>query len=84
MVVTSLFVNEKKYNKVMKLKVNSVISGGYQDGLTIQGLLDLKNIEAVPWLVISVNGTFIKRERFNEFVLNDEDVIEMIYVRGGG
>ena len=82
--VTSLFVNEKKYNKVMKLKVNSVISGGYQDGLTIQGLLDLKNIEAVPWLVISVNGTFIKRERFNEFVLNDEDVIEMIYVRGGG
>ena len=68
----------------MKLKVNSVISGGYKEGLTIQGLLDLKNIEAVPWLVISVNGTFIKREKFKEYVLNDEDVIEMIYVRGGG
>ena len=68
----------------MKLKVNSVISAGYKEGLTIQGLLDLKNIEAVPWLVISVNGTFVKREKFKEYVLNDEDVIEMIYVRGGG
>ena len=68
----------------MKLKVNSVISGGYKDGLTIQGLLDMKNIEAVPWLVISVNSIFIKRDKFKEFVLNDEDVIEMIYIRGGG
>lgn len=68
----------------MKLKVNSVISGGYKDGLTIQGLLDLKHIEAVPWLVISVNGIFIKRDKFKEHVLNDEDVIEMIYIRGGG
>ena len=68
----------------MKLKVNSVISGGYKDGLTIQGLLDMKNIEAVPWLVISVNGIFIKRDKFKEFVLNDEDVIELIYIRGGG
>ena len=68
----------------MKLKVNSVISGGYKDGLTIQGLLDMKNIEAVPWLLISVNGIFIKRDKFKEFVLNDEDVIEMIYIRGGG
>ena len=68
----------------MKLKVNSVISGGYKDGITIQELLDMKNIEAVPWLVISVNGIFIKRDKFKEYVLNDEDVIEMIYVRGGG
>ena len=68
----------------MKLKVNCVISNEYKKGLTIQGLLDYKNIEAVPWLVVSVNGTFVKRELFKEHVLNDGDVIEMIYVRGGG
>ena len=68
----------------MKLKVNSVISNEYKDNITIQDLLDYKNIEAVPWLVISVNGTFIKREKFKEYILNNEDVIEMIYVRGGG
>ena len=68
----------------MRLKVNSVNSNEYHEGLTIQGLLDYHNVEAVPWLVVSVNGTFIKREKFKEFVLNDGDVIEEIYVRGGG
>ena len=68
----------------MRLKVNSVNSKEYPEGLTIQGLLDYHNVEAVPWLVVSVNGTFVKREKFKEFVLNDGDVIEEIYVRGGG
>lgn len=68
----------------MKLKVNCVVSNEYKEGLTIQGLLDYKNIEAVPWLVISVNGVFVKREKFKEHVLNEGDVIEMIYIRGGG
>lgn len=68
----------------MKLKVNAVISNEYSDGMTIQDLLDYKHIEAVPWLVISVNTVFIKREKFKEYVLNDGDVIEMIYIRGGG
>ena len=72
------------YNLGMTLKVNSVVSNEYVDGMSIQDLLDYSNIEAVPWLVISVNGTFVKREKFKEHVLNDEDVIEMIYVRGGG
>ena len=68
----------------MKLKVNCVISNEYKDGMTIQDLLDYKNIEAVPWLVISVNEVFIPRNKFKEHVLNDGDVIEMIYIRGGG
>ena len=68
----------------MKLKVNCVISNEYEDGITIQNLLDYKHIEAVPWLVISVNGVFIKRDKFKEHVLNEGDEIEMIYIRGGG
>ena len=68
----------------MKLKVNNVISNEYKEHLTIQDLLDYKHIEAVPWLVISVNGTFIKRHLFKEHVLNECDVIEIIYSRGGG
>ena len=68
----------------MKLKVNNVISNEYKANITIQDLLDYKHIEAVPWLVISVNGTFIKRHLFKEHVLNEGDVIEMIYIRGGG
>lgn len=68
----------------MKLKVDSVISNEYQEGITIQNLLDYKDIEAVPWLVISVNGVFVKREAFKSHILNDGDEIELIYIRGGG
>jgi len=68
----------------MRLKVNSVNSNEYKSGITIQDLLDYKHIEAVPWLVISVNGVFVKRELFKSHILNDGDEVEMIYVRGGG
>ena len=68
----------------MRLKVDSVVSNEYPEGLTIQALLDSKDIEAVPWLVISVNGVFVKRENFKSHVLNDGDEIELIYIRGGG
>lgn len=68
----------------MKLKVNSVISNEYVDGMSIQDLLNYSNIEAVPWLVISVNGVFIDRAMFKNHTLHDGDAVEMIYVRGGG
>jgi len=68
----------------MKLKVNAVTSNEYKQGITIQELLDYQKVEAVPWLVVSVNGVFVKREKFKEYILNDGDVIEEIYVRGGG
>ena len=35
----------------MRLKVNSVNSNEYPEGLTIQGLLDYHNVEAVPLYV---------------------------------
>lgn len=68
----------------MFLKVDGTLSNEYQEGITIQDLLDMKDIEAVPWLVISVNGAFIKRDLFKSHILNDKDEIELIYVRGGG
>ena len=68
----------------MRLKVDYAVSNEYKDNITIQELLDYKDIEAVPWLVISVNGVFIKREYFKTYELNDGDEIELIYIRGGG
>lgn len=68
----------------MRLKVDSAISNEYKEGMTIKELLDYKDIEAVPWLVISVNGVFVKREYFKTHILNEGDEIELIYIRGGG
>lgn len=68
----------------MRLKVDCAYSNEYKEGMSIQDLLDYKGVEAVPWLVISVNKVFVKREHFKNHILNDGDEIELIYIRGGG
>ena len=68
----------------MKLTVDYVTSDEYKEHLTVQELLDYMDVEAVPWLIVSVNGLFLKRDRFKEYILNEGDNIELIYVRGGG
>ena len=61
-----------------------VLSDEYPDSFTIQDLLDYKEVEPVPWLIVAVNDIFYKRDRFKEVKLNDGDRIDLIYVRGGG
>lgn len=71
-------------NYVMKLIVDYISSNEYPDKFTISDLLRYKDVEPVPWLIVSVNETFYKRERFDEIYLNDGDRVDLIYVRGGG
>lgn len=68
----------------MRLVVDCLSSNEYPDKLTIGDLLRMKDIEPVPWLVISVNDVFYKRNRFDEISLNDGDRVDLIYIRGGG
>lgn len=68
----------------MRLTVDGVISNEYPTSFTIGDLLRMKDIEAVPWLVISINNKFVKRELFDKTYLNEDDQIELIYIRGGG
>ena len=68
----------------MKLVVDYITSNEYPDKFTIGDLLRYKDVEPVPWLIVSVNDTFYKRDKFDETVLNDGDRVELIYVRGGG
>ena len=68
----------------MRLIVDFVSSNEYKDNMTIGDLLRYKDIEPVPWLIISVNDVFYKREKFDEVTLNGGDKVDLIYVRGGG
>ena len=68
----------------MRLIVDSVSSNEYPDVFTIGDYLRYKDIEPVPWLIISVNEKFYKRDKFDEIYLNDGDRVDLIYVRGGG
>lgn len=68
----------------MRLIVDYVSSDEYPDNFTIGDLLRYKDVEPVPWLIVSVNDAFYKRDKFDETVLNDGDRVDLIYVRGGG
>ena len=68
----------------MRLVVDYVSSDEYPDSFTIGDLLRYKDVEPVPWLIVSVNNIVYKRDKFDETVLNDGDRVDLIYVRGGG
>ena len=68
----------------MRLIVDCVSSNEYPDKFTIGDLLRKMDVETVPWLIISVNDVFYKRDKFDETFLNDGDKVDLIYVRGGG
>ena len=68
----------------MRLTVDCLTSSGYPDKFTIGDLLRKMDVEAVPWLIISVNDKFYKRDKFDETYLHDGDKVDLIYVRGGG
>ena len=68
----------------MRLIVDGVSSNEYPEKFTIGDLLRKKDVETVPWLIISVNNVFYRRDKFDETFLSEGDKIELIYVRGGG
>lgn len=68
----------------MRLIVDCVSSSEYPDKFTIGDLLRYMDVETVPWLIISVNDKFYKRDVFDKTYLNDGDRVDLIYVRGGG
>ena len=68
----------------MRLTVDCITSNEYPEKFTIGDLLRKMDVETVPWLIISVNDTFYRRDVFDSTYLNDGDQIELIYVRGGG
>ena len=68
----------------MRLTVDYVTSDEYPNNFTIGDLLRYMDVEPVPWLIVSINNTFYKREVFDSTYLHDDDRIDLIYVRGGG
>ena len=68
----------------MRLIVDGVSSNEYPDKLTIADLLKKMDVEPVPWLIISVNDQFYRKDQIESISLNDGDQVDLIYVRGGG
>ncbi len=66
----------------MKLKLNGDISE-VQDGSTVSALLKSLKIEPAC-VAVEVNIAIVKKKDFEECVLKDGDVVEIVSFIGGG
>ncbi|MHC4105071.1 MAG: sulfur carrier protein ThiS, partial [Planctomycetota bacterium] len=68
-------------------KMNLVINGketNINDGLTVNQLLTQENVQMPDMVSVELNGQILKRTKFEETVLKDDDKVEFLYFMGGG
>ena len=67
--------------------MNLVINGketNINEGLTVNQLLAQENVQMPDMVSVELNGQILKRTRFEETVLKDDDKVEFLYFMGGG
>ena len=67
--------------------MNLVINGKETNinvGLTVNQLLAQENVQMPDMVSVELNGQILKRSRFEETVLKDDDKVEFLYFMGGG
>ena len=67
--------------------MNLVINGketNINDGLTVNDLLVQENVQMPDMVSVELNGKILKKTRFEDTVLRDNDKVEFLYFMGGG
>jgi sulfur carrier protein len=67
--------------------MNLVINGketNIKGGLTVNQLLAQENVQMPDMVSVELNGQILKKTRFEETVLKDDDKVEFLYFMGGG
>lgn len=67
--------------------MNLVVNGketNATDGLTVSQLLVQENVKMPDMVSVELNGQILKRAKFEETTLKDDDKVEFIYFMGGG
>jgi len=67
--------------------MNLVVNGketNATDGLTVSQLLVQENVKMPDMVSVELNGQILKRTKFEETILKDDDKVEFLYFMGGG
>ncbi|MCR4895449.1 MAG: sulfur carrier protein ThiS [Lachnospiraceae bacterium] len=56
----------------------------FEDGLTVEKLIALENVETPQYVTVSVNEEFVDAGAFADYELHDGDEVEFLYFMGGG
>jgi sulfur carrier protein len=56
----------------------------FDNGITVEKLIELENVETPEYVTVSVNEEFLSKDDIPTHALNDGDVVEFLYFMGGG
>lgn len=56
----------------------------YDDGITVEKLVELENVETPQYVTVTVNDEFVESGSFAGTTLKDGDTVEFLYFMGGG
>ena len=67
--------------------MNLVINGkekNIADSLTVSQLLVQENVKMPDMVSVELNGQILRRTKYEETILRDDDKVEFLYFMGGG
>ncbi len=67
----------------MKLIVNGKESD-FADSVTVSELLVEQKVKMPDMVSVELNGQILRRTKFEETILKDDDKVEFLYFMGGG
>jgi sulfur carrier protein len=67
----------------MRLIVNGKESD-FADSLTVSELLVEQKVKMPDMVSVELNGQILRRAKFEETILKDDDKVEFLYFMGGG
>ena len=67
----------------MRLIVNGKESN-FADSLTVSELLVEQKVKMPDMVSVELNGQILRRTKFEETILKDDDKVEFLYFMGGG
>ncbi|MBW2252210.1 MAG: sulfur carrier protein ThiS [Deltaproteobacteria bacterium] len=67
----------------MKLTVNGKMSEA-NPNISVIALLKEKNVESPDMVSVEINGKIIRKEKYSQIELRENDRVEFLYFMGGG
>lgn len=68
----------------MQLTINGEARQLAGEQLTVLALLAVQKVESPDMVAVQVNGVFVPRPQYEDWLLQENDTVEFLYFMGGG
>jgi len=68
----------------MQLRINGETEKMTEENLSIERLLEIREVESPEMVSVQLNGSIVDRVNYRETAISDNDEIELLFFMGGG